>query len=77
MVALYLVLGWMVVFAAKSIIKGLPGLSLLFLFLGGVFYSIGVIFYSMKKVKYAHGIWHLFVLAGSTAHFFAVIYSIQ
>ena len=77
MVALYLVMGWMVVFAAKSIIKGLPGLSLLFLFLGGVFYSIGVIFYSMKKVKYAHGIWHLFVLAGSTAHFFAVIYSIQ
>lgn len=77
MVALYLVMGWMIVFAGRSIVKGLPGPSLLFLFLGGIFYSVGVIFYMWRNLKYAHGIWHLFVLAGSIMHFFAVIYSLQ
>ncbi len=77
MVALYLVMGWMIVFAGRSIVKGLPSPSLLFLFLGGIFYSVGVIFYMWRNLKYAHGIWHLFVLAGSIMHFFAVIYSLQ
>lgn len=77
MVALYLVMGWMIVFAGRSIVKGLPSPSLLFLFLGGIFYSVGVIFYMRRNLKYAHGIWHLFVLAGSIMHFFAVIYSVQ
>lgn len=77
MVALYLVMGWMIVFAGRSIVKGLPSPSLLFLFLGGIFYSVGVIFYMWRNLKYAHGIWHLFVLAGSIMHFFAVIYSVQ
>ena len=77
MVALYLVMGWMIVFAGRSIVKGLPSPSLLFLFLGGIFYSVGVIFYMWRNLKYAHGIWHLFVLAGSIMHFFAVMYSLQ
>ena len=77
MVALYLVMGWMIVFAGRSIVKGLPSPSLLFLFLGGIFYSVGVIFYMWRNLKYAHGIWHLFVLAGSIMHFYAVIYSVQ
>lgn len=77
MVGLYLAMGWMFVVAIGPMMKNLPGISLLFLLLGGIFYSIGVIFYSWRSLKYGHGIWHLFVLAGSIMHFFAVIYSLN
>lgn len=75
MVALYLAMGWMFVLAVGPMIKNLPVLSIIFLFLGGIFYSVGVVFYVKRNLKYGHGIWHLFVLAGSIMHFFAVIYS--
>ena len=74
MLALYLIMGWMMVFAIKPMFQNLPAISIWFVFAGGLFYSMGVIFYSMNQVKYAHGIWHLFVLAGSVMHFFAVIF---
>lgn len=76
MVAIYLVMGWMFVVAVGPMIKNLPLTSLIFLFLGGIFYSVGVVFYLKRNLKYGHGIWHLFVLAGSIMHFFAVIYSL-
>jgi len=77
MVAIYLIMGWLFVVAIGPMMKNLPGLSVLFLFLGGVMYSIGVVFYAWRKLKYGHGIWHLFVLAGSIMHFFSVIYSLN
>lgn len=77
MVGLYLAMGWMFVIAIGPMMKNLPGLSILFLVLGGVFYSIGVIFYAWRNLKYGHGIWHLFVLTGSIMHFFSVIYSLN
>lgn len=77
MVGLYLAMGWMFVVAVGPMIKNLPQTSIIFLFLGGIFYSAGVIFYMKRNLKYGHGIWHLFVLAGSIMHFFAVIYSLQ
>ncbi len=77
MVALYLAMGWMFVVAVGPMIKNLPQASIIFLFLGGVFYSVGVVFYVWRNLKYGHGIWHLFVLAGSIMHFFAVIYSLR
>lgn len=76
MVAMYLIMGWMFVVAVGPLIKNLPLTSIIFLFLGGLFYSVGVIFYLKRNLKYGHGIWHLFVLAGSIMHFFAVIYSL-
>lgn len=76
MVAMYLMMGWMFVVAVGPMIKNLPLTSLIFLFLGGIFYSVGVVFYLKRNLKYGHGIWHLFVLAGSIMHFFAVIYSL-
>lgn len=76
MVAMYLVMGWMFVVAVGPMIKNLPLASIIFLFLGGLFYSVGVVFYMKRNLKYGHGIWHLFVLAGSIMHFFAVIYSL-
>ena len=77
MVALYLAMGWMFVVAVGPMMRNLPQLSIIFLFLGGIFYSVGVIFYAKRNLKYGHGIWHLFVLAGSIMHFFAVVYSLQ
>jgi len=77
MVALYLAMGWMFVVAVGPMLRNLPVISIVFLFLGGIFYSIGVVFYVKRNLKYAHGIWHLFVLAGSIMHFFAVIYSLK
>lgn len=77
MVAIYLLMGWFFVVAIGPMMKNLPGLSLLFLMIGGLAYSIGVIFYMWRNLKYGHGIWHLFVLAGSIMHFFAVLYSLD
>ncbi len=74
MVGVYVAMGWMFIFAIIPLINNLSGISLTFLFLGGGFYSLGVIFYVWRNLKYGHGIWHLFVLAGSIMHFFSVIY---
>ena len=76
MVGLYLAMGWLFVVAVGPMIKNLPLLSIIFLFAGGISYSVGVIFYVKRNLIYGHGIWHLFVLAGSIMHFFAVIYSL-
>ena len=76
MVALYLAMGWMFVVAVGPMIRNLPLVSMIFLLSGGIFYSIGVVFYMWRNLKYGHGIWHLFVLAGSIMHFFAVVYSL-
>jgi hemolysin III len=77
MVGVYVAMGWMFVFAIVPLINNLPGISLLFLVLGGLFYSIGVVFYVWRNLKYGHGIWHIFVLAGSTMHFFTILYSLN
>jgi len=77
MVAVYLGMGWMFVLAGKQIFLSLPSISIIFLVLGGVAYSVGVIFYMWRSLPYSHGIWHLFVLAGSVLHFFAIYFSIS
>ena len=77
MVGIYLAMGWLFLIAIIPMVKNLPGISLAFLFIGGASYSLGVIFYSWRKLKYGHGIWHLFVLAGSIMHFFSVLYSLK
>lgn len=77
MVAVYLLMGWMFVLAGKQIYLNLPSISIKFLVLGGIAYSVGVIFYLWRKLPYGHGIWHLFVLAGSVLHFFAIYFSVS
>jgi hemolysin III len=76
MVVVYVVMGWMFILAGKQIYLSLPSISLIFLVLGGLAYSIGVIFYMWRNLPYGHGIWHLFVLAGSALHFFAIYFSL-
>jgi hemolysin III len=72
MVAIYLLMGWMFILAGNQIYHSLPSISINFLVLGGLAYSVGVIFYLWRTLPYGHGIWHLFVLAGSVLHFFAI-----
>lgn len=75
-VATYIPMGWMVIIAVKPLKEQLPLVSFRFLIVGGVLYTVGCVFYALKKIKWMHGVWHLFVLAGSIMHFFSVYYSI-
>jgi hemolysin III len=71
---LYLGLGWIVVLAIKPLLEQVEPGGLVLLLLGGLSYSLGVIFYVRKQMAYHHAIWHLFVLAGSMFHFFSVLF---
>ena len=73
-ILLYLTMGGMIVFASKTLFESLNRTGLIFLILGGVFYTVGVLFYVQKKRKYTHAIWHAFVLAGTVMHFFAILF---
>ncbi len=75
-VVTYILMGWLIVFAFKPLREGLPRISIVFLMVGGGAYTLGCIFYAMKKVKWMHSIWHLFVLGGSIMHFFSVYFSV-
>lgn len=75
---LYLAMGWVVLIAIRPLWQAMPGAGLLWLFAGGLAYSAGVIFFILdQRVRYAHSIWHVFVLAGSVCHFFAVLVAFQ
>lgn len=70
---IYLGMGWLVVVATRPLLTRVPLGGLLWLLAGGLFYSLGAVFYLWKKLPYHHGIWHLFVLAGSLCHYFAIL----
>jgi len=71
-IGLYLGLGWLVMVAIEPMIANVAPGGMVLLLVGGLFYSLGVIFYVWKTLVYHHAIWHMFVLAGSVSHFFAV-----
>ncbi len=73
--SLYLAMGWLVVFASKSLLAKLPSIGLTFLIIGGMFYTFGILFYIWKSKQYTHAIWHFCVLTGTVMHFFAILYS--
>lgn len=68
----YVMMGWVIIFAIKPMIKNLSVMPLAFLLIGGIFYTVGIIFYAVKRVKYFHSVWHLFTIAGSIFHYFSV-----
>jgi hemolysin III len=71
---LYFLMGWLVIIAAKPMLAALPAGLLLLIGAGGLFYTTGVIFYAARRIPYNHGIWHLFVLAGSLCHYLGYYY---
>ena len=68
---IYVAMGWIAVVAIEPMIRMISAASLLWLLAGGVFYTLGTVFY-MSRRRYAHAIWHAFVLGGSISHFVAV-----
>jgi hemolysin III len=70
---LYLAMGWLVVGAARPLWHAMPGWGLFWLAAGGLAYTAGVWFYTARRVRYAHFVWHLFVLAGTACHYIAVL----
>jgi hemolysin III len=73
-VGLYLLMGWAVVIALRPLLTTLPTGGVVLLVAGGVAYTVGVVFYAWRRLPYHHAYWHGFVLLGSAAHFFAVLF---
>lgn len=70
----YLAMGWFIVVVIKPLAAALPAGGLAWLIAGGACYTLGAVFYLWRRLPYNHAVWHLFVLAGSAAHFIAVLY---
>ena len=71
---MYVFMGWVIVFAIKPLINNLPLEGLFWLFAGGMAYTMGAVLYSIKKIKFNHAIFHVFVLMGSFSHFVSVFF---
>ena len=73
-VVFYVLMGWLAVIAIKPMLANLPTGLLIWIAIGGLSYTLGIIFYSWTKLPYSHSIWHLFVLGGSISHFFGILF---
>ncbi|HSP13036.1 MAG TPA: hemolysin III family protein [Salegentibacter sp.] len=71
---MYVVMGWIIVFAVKPLLDNLPTPGLLWLLAGGISYTFGAVIFSLDKVKFNHAIFHIFVLFGSFSHFIAIYF---
>ncbi|NLK63424.1 MAG: hemolysin III family protein [Fusobacteria bacterium] len=74
---IYIIMGWIIVIDFAHLKANLHPHGLYLLVAGGIFYTIGTIFYVIKKIRYFHGVWHFFVLFGSITHFFSVLYLLK
>lgn len=70
---LYLFMGWLIVFDIHDLIAHISWFGLVFLMLGGAFYTLGTLFYAIKKIPFNHVIWHFFVLAGAISHYIFIL----
>jgi hemolysin III len=73
-IVLYLVMGWLAVVAVKPILELVPLPGILWILAGGIAYTGGLAFFAAPRLRYGHFIWHLFVIVGTTCHFFAVLW---
>jgi len=72
--AYYIIMGWMALIAANPLFNSIPIESFIWIIIGGVAYTTGVIFYTWNRLPFNHTIWHGFVLAGSFSHFMGMLY---
>jgi hemolysin III len=70
----YLFQGWFVVFAIRPLVHAIGWQGVLWLGAGGAAYTLGIVFFALDRLRYFHATWHLFVLAGSVAHYFAILF---
>ena len=73
-VVVYVGMGWLATFAVRPLLHALTWHGILWIVLGGLFYTGGIIFFAFDRLSYFHALWHLFVLAGSTCHYLAVLF---
>ena len=73
-ILVYVAMGWLVLIAIKPVMSAVPLSGMVWLFAGGLFYTTGLLFFAWKRVPYNHAIWHVFVMAGSICHYFAVMF---
>ena len=74
--ALYLLMGWICVVALKPLLASMSPAGIRWLVAGGLCYTLGAVVYLFKRVPYHHAVWHLMVLAGSTCHYFAILWHV-
>ncbi|MBV4418235.1 hemolysin III family protein [Clostridium tyrobutyricum] len=70
---IYIVMGWLIVFAMKRLLMLLPTAGIVLLFAGGIIYTGGAMLYLSDRIPYNHAIWHLFVMGGSVCHFLCIL----
>jgi hemolysin III len=75
-IILYAGMGWIVVFLTGSVLKNMPLAGFIWIVLGGLFYTLGILFYKVTRFRYHHLVWHLMVVAGSMCHFTAIFFYI-
>jgi hemolysin III len=73
-IVLYVIMGWLAIVAVKPMVMLIPVPGILLIFAGGIAYTGGLAFFAAQRIRYNHFIWHLFVIAGTTCHFFAVLW---
>jgi hemolysin III len=73
-VLLYLIMGWALIFILPAMIRVIPARGMWFILAGGMSYTLGIIFYLWRKLKFSHAIWHLLVIGGTICFFFAVLF---
>ncbi|HWW60427.1 MAG TPA: hemolysin III family protein [Thermoanaerobaculia bacterium] len=73
-IVLYVIMGWLAIVAVKPMVMLIPVPGILLIFAGGIAYTGGLAFFALERIRYNHFIWHLFVIAGTTCHFFAVLW---
>ncbi|MBN1119114.1 MAG: hemolysin III family protein [Bacteroidales bacterium] len=69
----YILMGWMLLFFLFPIFRNIPIMGIVFIFIGGICYTLGTIFYKLKRIPYTHLVWHLLVIAGSVCHWVAIM----
>ncbi len=70
----YLLQGWFIVFAVRPLVHAIGWHGVAWLAAGGLAYTLGIIFFALDRLRYFHAAWHIFVLAGSVAHYFAILF---
>ena len=74
--SLYLAMGWLIVFDFSNLSEALGPNGVLWLFAGGMFYTVGILFYALQRLPFNHVIWHIFVLAGAVCHYFMIFFHV-
>jgi hemolysin III len=69
---IYIAMGWLAVIAIRPVSRAIPAAGIGWILAGGLFYTLGVVFFGLSRIRFSHAVWHLFVLAGSICHFVAV-----